>query len=169
MLEGEGDGGGEGVHEAGDGGAFLGHADEDFAGAAVGVEADGDVAFVAGDAEFVGDGGALGGEAVADGAGWRLLGVEGVGVFAGGGLDGADLEFELGDAVVLGFEEGVVLGADLGEVGFGGGYASTHPCLRQGRGPGGGEFFVEDGFADFDGAGGDGGFGEGVVDLFGSG
>ncbi len=74
VLEGERDGGGEGVHEAGDGGAFLGHADEDFAGAAVGVEADGDVALVAAEAEFVGDGGALGGEAVADGAGraaWR--------------------------------------------------------------------------------------------------
>ena len=48
VLEGEGDGGGEGIHEAGDGGAFFGHADEDFAGLAVGVEADGDVAFVAG-------------------------------------------------------------------------------------------------------------------------
>ncbi len=54
VLEGEGDGGGEGVHEAGDGGAFLGHADEDFAGAAVGVEADGDVAFVAADARTCG-------------------------------------------------------------------------------------------------------------------
>ena len=119
VLEGEGDGGGEGVHQAGDGGAFLGHADEDFAGAAVGVEADGDVALVAGDAELVGDGGALGGEAVADGA-WRLLGVEGVGVLAGGGLESADLGFELGDAVVLGFEDGVV-GADLGEFLLGGG------------------------------------------------
>ena len=79
VLEREGDGGGEGVHEAGDGGAFLGHADEDFAGLAVGVEADGDVALVAGEAEFVGDGGALGGETVTDGAGWGL-GVDGVGV-----------------------------------------------------------------------------------------
>ena len=73
VLEGEGDGGGEGVHEAGDGGAFLGHADEDFSGGSVGVEADGDVAFVAGDGEFVGEGGALFGEAVADGAGRGLL------------------------------------------------------------------------------------------------
>ena len=68
VLEGEGDRGREGVHEAGDGGAFLGHADEDLAGLAVGVEADGDVAFVAGEAELVGDGGALGGETVTDGA-----------------------------------------------------------------------------------------------------
>ena len=77
VLEGEGDGGGEGVHESGDGGAFLGHANEDLAGLAVGVEADGDVAFVSGEAELVGDGGALGGETVTDGAGWRL-GVDGV-------------------------------------------------------------------------------------------
>ena len=54
VLEAEGGGGGEGVHEAGDGGAFLGHADEDFAGLAVGVEADGDVAFVAADARTCG-------------------------------------------------------------------------------------------------------------------
>ncbi len=32
VLESKGDGCGEGVHEAGDGGAFLGHADEDFTG-----------------------------------------------------------------------------------------------------------------------------------------
>ena len=56
VLEGEGDGGGEGVHESGDGGAFLGHADEDFAGLAGGVEADGDVALVSGEGELVGDG-----------------------------------------------------------------------------------------------------------------
>jgi hypothetical protein len=73
VLEGEGDGGGEGVHESGDGGAFLGHADEDFAGLAGGVEADGDVALVSGEGEFVGEGGALLGEAVADGFGWALL------------------------------------------------------------------------------------------------
>ncbi len=68
VLQGERDGGGEGVHQAGDGGAFLGHLDEDFARLAVGVEADGDVALVAGDGEFVGDGGALVGQAMADGA-----------------------------------------------------------------------------------------------------
>ena len=73
VLEGEGDGGGEGVHEAGDGGAFLGHADEDFAGLAGGVEADGDVALVAGEGELVGEGGALLGQAVADGLGRALL------------------------------------------------------------------------------------------------
>ena len=48
MLQGDGDGGGEGVHQAGDGGTLLGHLDEDFAGLAGGVEADGDVALVAG-------------------------------------------------------------------------------------------------------------------------
>ena len=90
VLEGERDGGGEGVHEAGDGGAFLGHADEDFAGLAVGVEADGDVALVSGEAELVGDGGALGGETVTDGAG-RGLGVDGVGVLSGGFGDGVEL------------------------------------------------------------------------------
>ena len=95
VLEGEGDGGGEGVHEAGDGGAFLGHADEDFAGCAVGVEADGDVAFVAADAELVGDGHALGGEAMADGAG-RGLGVECVGVLGGGEDVGGELGLDFG-------------------------------------------------------------------------
>ena len=97
VLEGEGDGGGEGIHEAGDGGAFFGHADEDFAGALVGVEADGEVALVAGDGELVGDGGALRGEAVTDGAG-RGLGVAGVGILLrGGGFDGGELRGELGD------------------------------------------------------------------------
>src|SRR5208282_2883411 len=43
------------VHQARDGGALLGHGDEDFARGAVLVHADGDVAFVAGDIEFVGD------------------------------------------------------------------------------------------------------------------
>ena len=79
MLEGERDRSREGVHEAGDGGAFLGHADEDFAGLAVGVEADGDVALVSGEAELVRDRGALGRETVTDGA-RRSLGVDGVGV-----------------------------------------------------------------------------------------
>ena len=44
---------GDGVHQAADRAAFLGHGDEDFAGRAVFVEADGDVAFVAGDVELV--------------------------------------------------------------------------------------------------------------------
>ena len=70
VLEGERDSGGEGVHESGDSGAFLGHADENFTRLSVGVEAYGDVALVSGDAELVGDGGALRGEAMAYGAGW---------------------------------------------------------------------------------------------------
>ena len=41
--------GAEDVHQAADRAAFFGHRDEQLAGAAVGVEADGDVAFVAGD------------------------------------------------------------------------------------------------------------------------
>ena len=83
VLESEGYSGGEGVHESGDGGAFFCHADEDFAGLAVGVEAYGDVALVSGEAELVGDGGALGRETVTDGARWGL-GVDGVGVLQGG-------------------------------------------------------------------------------------
>ena len=62
------------------------------------------------------------------------------------------LIFELEDAVVLGFEDGVVVGADLGELALGGGDAS-------------GDLLAEDGFAGLDGAGGDGGFGDGVVEL----
>ena len=101
VLEGERDGGGKRVHEAGDGRAFLGHADEDFARLPVGVEADGDVALVSGDAELVGDGGALGGEAVTDGARWGL-GVGGVGVDESGFGDLAELGFEGGDAELRG-------------------------------------------------------------------
>ena len=55
MLQRQRGGAGKTVHEAGDGGAFLGHGDEDFARTAVAVEADGDVALVAADVEFVGD------------------------------------------------------------------------------------------------------------------
>ena len=53
------------VHQAADGGAFLGHGDEQFAGLAVLEQADGEVAFVAGDVELVGDGGAGVGQAAA--------------------------------------------------------------------------------------------------------
>ncbi len=67
VLQADGDQRGDGVHQAADGGAFLGHADEDFAGLAVVVEADGDVAFVAGDVELVGDGVAGVGQAAAQG------------------------------------------------------------------------------------------------------
>ena len=45
--------------------AFLGHLEEDLAGLAVRVQADGDVALVAGDVELVGDRGALGREPAA--------------------------------------------------------------------------------------------------------
>ena len=84
------------VHESGDElePSFC-HADEDFAGLAVGVEAYGDVALVSGEAELVGDGGALGGETVTDGARWGL-GVDGVGVLEGGFGYGAELVFERG-------------------------------------------------------------------------
>ncbi len=75
-------------------------------GGAVGVEADGDVAFVAADAELVGDGGALGGETVADGAGWGL-GVERVGVLGGGGDDGGELGLGVGELLRLGGEAGL--------------------------------------------------------------
>ena len=47
--------GGEAVHQAGDGRAFLGHGDEDLARRAVLVHADGDVALVAADRELVRD------------------------------------------------------------------------------------------------------------------
>ena len=53
ILQADRDERGDGVHQAADGAAFLGDADEDFAGLAVVVKADGDVAFVAGDVELV--------------------------------------------------------------------------------------------------------------------
>src|SRR5256885_4251372 len=55
ILQADGDGKRETVHDAGKGGAFLGHFDEDFAGAIVFVEPNGDVSFVSANAEFVGD------------------------------------------------------------------------------------------------------------------
>src|ERR1700760_4276917 len=54
VLERERDCRGKGVHQSGDGGPFLGHLDEDLTRLAVGVKANGDVAFVAGDGGFVG-------------------------------------------------------------------------------------------------------------------
>ena len=45
----------EAVHQAADGGTFLGHGDEDLARLAVGIEADGDVALVSADVELVRD------------------------------------------------------------------------------------------------------------------
>src|SRR6185437_6804924 len=109
VLEAERGGGGEGVHEAGDGGAFFGHADEDLAGLAVGVEADGDVALVAANGEFVGDGGTLGGQAVADGDG-RGLGVECVVALGNRAAEGFELRGERGVGLL-----------ELGGAGGGGG------------------------------------------------
>src|SRR5579883_2961963 len=65
VLQCDGGGQGEGVHDAGERGAFLGHLDEDLAGRAVLVFADGEIAFVAADGKFVGDGGALVGKLAA--------------------------------------------------------------------------------------------------------
>ncbi len=47
------DGGCEAIHQAGNGGAFLCHGDENFAGRAVLIQADGYVAFMAADGELV--------------------------------------------------------------------------------------------------------------------
>lgn len=65
VLQRERDRRGEGIHETGNGGAFLGHADKEFAGYAVLIEAHGDVALMAGDGELVGERGALLRQAVA--------------------------------------------------------------------------------------------------------
>ena len=55
VLQAHRNGRAEGVHQAADGAAFLGHRDEQLAGPAIGEHADGDVALVAGDAELVRD------------------------------------------------------------------------------------------------------------------
>ena len=65
VLQSDGDGAGEAVHQAADGRAFLGHGDEDLAWLPLWLEADGDVAFVASDIELVGDGEALVGQTMA--------------------------------------------------------------------------------------------------------
>ena len=72
VLQRDGDGAGEAVHEAGDGGAFLGHGDEEFSGLAVGIEADDDVALVSADVELVRDRHALFRQAVTDGTRRRV-------------------------------------------------------------------------------------------------
>ena len=59
----------EAVHQAADGRSFFRHGDEQFAGLAVGIEADGDVALVVPDLELVRDRSALFLQAVAHGAG----------------------------------------------------------------------------------------------------
>ena len=55
VLQRDRDGQRKAVHQAADGGSFFRHGDEEFAGLAVGIEADGDVALVAADVEFVRD------------------------------------------------------------------------------------------------------------------
>ena len=55
VLQRDGDGAGEAVHQAADRRTFLGHGDEDFARLAIGIEADGDVALVSADVELVRD------------------------------------------------------------------------------------------------------------------
>ena len=59
------------VHQTADGGTFLGHGDEQFAGLAVFEQADGEITFMAGDIELVGDGRARVGQAAAQ----RLAGL----------------------------------------------------------------------------------------------
>lgn len=56
VLDSEGEGTAEGLAHAVHGGAFLGHFDEDLAGLAIGVEADGEIALVVPDGELVGEG-----------------------------------------------------------------------------------------------------------------
>src|SRR5215468_1323798 len=55
VLEAEGDRKSQSVHDAGKRGTLFGHLDEDLAGPTVFVHADGDVPFVAADAELVGN------------------------------------------------------------------------------------------------------------------
>ncbi len=55
VLHGDTEGSAEGLAHAGECGAFFGDFEEDFAGRAIGVEADGEVALVPIDAELVGD------------------------------------------------------------------------------------------------------------------
>ncbi|MCW3059651.1 MAG: hypothetical protein JWQ02_1472 [Capsulimonas sp.] len=73
VLEGQGDRGGEAVHQAGDGGTLFGHADEDLAGiAGVRVQAHRNVSLVAADRELVRYGRALVGQAAAHRVGLGL-------------------------------------------------------------------------------------------------
>ena len=60
VLESERNGGGKGIHESGDGAAFLGHHQEDLARLSFVIHAHGDVTLVPADRELVGDGAALG-------------------------------------------------------------------------------------------------------------
>ena len=68
VLQRDRDGQREAVHQAADRRSFFRHGDEEFAGLAVGIEADGDVALVVSDFELVRDRGALFLQLVAHGA-----------------------------------------------------------------------------------------------------
>src|SRR6185369_8335998 len=59
VLQRDGDGQSEAVHQAANRGAFLGHGNEELARFTIGIEPDGDVALVSANAEFVRDGRAL--------------------------------------------------------------------------------------------------------------
>src|SRR6185437_3313895 len=72
VLQRQRDAGRKGVHQAGNRGAFLGHLDKDLARLSVGIEADGDVAFVSGDRELVRQRRALFGQTMAHGS-WRRV------------------------------------------------------------------------------------------------
>src|SRR5499427_10818604 len=75
VLQADGDCAGEAVHEAADGGAFLGHGDEDLTRHAVFVKADGEIAFVSADVELVRDRQALVGQTMTDGFRRRESGI----------------------------------------------------------------------------------------------
>ena len=89
--------GADAVHQPADGGAFLGHGDEQLARLVVLEQADGEVTLVARDVELVSDGGAGVGEAAAQG-------------LAGLGGEPGDFGFEFLDA---GFQRGGVRAAAL--------------------------------------------------------
>ena len=72
VLQRDGDGQREAVHQAAHRGSFFCHGDEELARLAIGIEADGDVSLVVSDFEFVGDGGAFFLQLVAHGSGWGI-------------------------------------------------------------------------------------------------
>ena len=100
VLKRERDGRGERVHQAGDSGTLLGHADKDFARLPVRVEADGDVALMSGERELVCDRRALGGQAMTNSSGWGLR-VGRVGVDRERFGDLAELSFKRSDAELV--------------------------------------------------------------------
>src|SRR5579863_1610640 len=72
VLQSNGDGAGEAVHEAADRRSLFGHSDEDFAHAVVGIKSDGDVALMSAYVEFVSDRSSFSLQFVAYGA-WRSV------------------------------------------------------------------------------------------------